>query len=208
VPDVVGESQADAEKAVRDAGFNPKVEQAFSDSVAAGDVISVSPPAGDQITKGRTVTLTVSRGAQGVAVPDLAGAQRGDAEAQLQDLGLTANVSEKESSEQAGTVLAQDPAPGTSVRKGSTVNLTVAKERPQVPDVTTGNPTVEQATKTLEDAGYKVNTDERPSDDPALAGRVVGQRPDAGTRRSTGGTVTIVVVPEAAQTPTPTPTAG
>ncbi|HET6550653.1 MAG TPA: PASTA domain-containing protein [Solirubrobacter sp.] len=205
VPAVVGQSQEDAEQALRDAGFKSEVEQAFSDSVPAGDVISSSPAAGKQITKGQTVTLTVSQGAEGVEVPDLRGAARADAEAQLQELGLTPDVSEKESTKAAGTVLAQGPAPGTSVDKGATVSLTVAKERPQVPDVTSGNPTVEEATQTLEDAGYKVNLDERPSDDPALAGRVIGQRPDAGTRRSTGGTVTLVIVP-AAPTPTPTPT--
>jgi serine/threonine-protein kinase len=212
VPDVVGKSQEEAEQAVRDAGFKPDVEQAFSDSVPAGDVISSSPEAGQQITKGRTVKLTVSQGVEGVEVPDLGGAARGDAEAQLQGLGLTPDVSEQESTKPAGTVIAQDPAPGTSVEKGATVGLTVARERPQVPDVTTGNPTVEEATQTLEDAGYKVNTDERESDDPSLAGRVIGQRPDAGTRRSTGGTVTLVIVPAPAAgetaTPTPTPTAG
>ena len=58
------------------------------------------------------------------------------------------------------------------------MKLTVAKERPEVPDVTTGNPTVEEATQTLEEAGYKVATDAAP--DPALVGRVIGQRPEAG----------------------------
>ena len=54
-------------------------------------------------------------------------------------------------------MIAQDPAAGTSVEKGAAVKLTVAKARPEVPDVTTGNPTVEEATQTLEDAGYKVD---------------------------------------------------
>ncbi len=81
----------------------------------------------------------------------------------------------------------------------------MAKERPQIPDVTTGNPTVEEATQTLEEAGYKVKTTERPGD-PTLVGRVIGQSPEAGTRRSTGGTVTIAVVPDPNATPTATPT--
>ena len=100
----------------------------------------------------------------------------------------------------------QDPAAGTSVEKGAAVKLTVAKQRPEVPDVTTGNPTVEEATQTLEEAGFKVATDPRP--DPELAGRVIDQRPEAGTLRSTGGTVTLVVGEDetargARATPTP-----
>ena len=57
----------------------------------------------------------------------------------------------------------QDPTEGTSVEKGGAVKLTVAKERPQVPDVTTDNPTIEEATQTLEDAGYKVADDRAPT---------------------------------------------
>ena len=207
VPDVVGDSREDAEQALRDAGFEVKVEEAFSDTVPEGDVISVSPEAGRQATVGRTVTLTVSQGAEGVAVPQLVGLQRDEAESQLQDLGLTAEVTEQETSQPAGTVMEQEPTQGTRVEKGGAVKLTVAKERPQVPDVTTDNPTIEEATQTLEEAGYEVAEDPRPDGDPNFAGRVIGQRPEAGTARSTGGTVTIVVVPaaDAGATPTPTP---
>jgi serine/threonine-protein kinase len=206
VPDVVGDSREDAERALRDAGFEVRVEEAFSDSVPEGDVIAVSPEAGRQATVGRTVTLTVSQGPQGVAVPQVVGLQREEAERQLQEAGLTAEVTEEETSQPAGTVMEQDPTQGTRVEEGSAVRLTVAKERPQVPDVTTNNPTIEEATQTLEDAGYEVAEDPRPDGDPNLAGRVIGQRPEPGTARSTGGTVTIVVVPaDAGATPTPSP---
>jgi serine/threonine-protein kinase len=204
VPAVEGQSREDAERALTEAGFKVEVEEAFSDSVPAGDVISQSPQGGRQATKGRTVTITVSRGVEGVEVPQLTGLSRDEAEQQLSGLGLTAEVTEEESSRPPGTVLNQDPGAGTSVERGAAVRLTVAKARPQVPDVTTGNPTVEDATQTLEDAGYKVATDERP--DPAMAGRVIGQRPDPGTPRSTGGTVTLVIGVGDAPTPTPTPT--
>jgi serine/threonine-protein kinase len=103
-------------------------------------------------------------------------------------------------------VLEQNPAEGENLPPGGTVNLVVAKERPTIPDVTTGNPTIEEATQTLEEAGYKVKTTDRPSADPNLVGRVIGQSPEAGTPRSTGGTVTIAVVPEA-NAPAPTATA-
>jgi len=143
-----------------------------------------------------------------VAVPGVVGNSLDDAQQALGDAGLKADVNEVESSEPPGTVLKQDPASGTTVPPGSTVTLTVAKERPTIPDVTTGNPTVEEATKTLQDAGYKVKTVERQGD-PSLQGRVIGQSPEAGTKRSSGGTVTIAVVPAGgatAPTPTPTPT--
>jgi serine/threonine-protein kinase len=205
VPAVEGLPREEAEEAVRDAGFEPRVVEEFSDSVEAGTVISVSPEGGRQATRGRTVTLTVSKGPEGVEVPRLIDVPRDQAEAQLQQLGLTAEVTEEESSKAAGTVTDQDPEPGAQVEKGSAVRLTVAKERPTVPDVTTGNPTVEEATQTLEDAGYKVATTERPGD-ASLAGRVIGQSPEPGTPRSTGATVTVAIVPAGDTQPTPTPT--
>jgi beta-lactam-binding protein with PASTA domain len=206
VPAVVGQPRDDAEQTVKEAGFRVRVREAFSDDVPEGDVISVSPPPGEPLQRGRTVTLVVSKGPEGVVVPSLVGLKREEAERQLADTGLTAEVTERETTQPPGTVMAQEPASGTRVNKGTAVRLTVAKARPQVPDVTTGNPTAEEAQAALEQAGYQVQRRER-SGDPALAGRVIDQSPDPGTPRSTGATVTIIVVAAPADTePTPTPT--
>ncbi len=143
----------------------------------------------------------------GIAVPKLVGLQRSEAEAQLADLGLTADVTEQETTQPPGTVMEQDPPSGTRVDKGAAVKLTVATERPQVPDVTTNHPTEEEATATLTDAGFKVQVRTRP--DPANVGRVSDQSPAAGTPRSSGATVTIYLGSDsgAAATPTASPTA-
>jgi beta-lactam-binding protein with PASTA domain len=204
VPAVDGQSQADAQRALREAGFKTSVKTAFSDSVPAGDVISTSPRGGQQATKGRTITLTVSQGSEGIPVPKVVGLQREQAESELEAAGLTAEVTEQESTQPAGTVLKQDPQAGTSVDKGVAVELTVAKERLEVPDVKTNNPTEEEATAILRQAGFKVQVRTRP--DPPNVGRVSDQSPAAGTRRSTGATVTIYLGSDAAATPTPTPT--
>jgi serine/threonine-protein kinase len=203
VPDVVGQSQENAEQALQTLGFKTSVKTAFSDTVPEGNVISVSPAVGRQATKGRTITLTVSKGQEGVAVPGVVGNTVENATQTLKGAGLGVDVTEKEDKSPPGTVLAQNPPEGTTVKPGGTVQLTVAKARPTVPDVT--GATVEEATQTLEDTGYKVKTTER--DDPANVGRVIGQSPAPNTPRSTGGTVTIAIGrdPAAAQTPTPTP---
>ena len=73
----------------RTPGFKAKVEEAFSDAVPEGDVISASPAGGKQATKGRTVTMTVSQGPEGIAVPKRrrAAARRGRG-AELEAAGL------------------------------------------------------------------------------------------------------------------------
>ena len=65
VPPVEGLAQGEAEQTITQAGFNPKVTNEYSDTVEKGQVISQSPTPGTEISKGRTVTLTVSRGPSG-----------------------------------------------------------------------------------------------------------------------------------------------
>jgi eukaryotic-like serine/threonine-protein kinase len=208
VPQVAGAAQDAAEQALEAAGFQVSVQRAYSDTVPSGQVISSNPAAGRQITRGRTVTLTVSRGAQGLAVPQVVGLQADEARETLEQAGLGVKVTEQETTQPAGTVMKQDPPTGTRVERGATVTLTVARARPEVPDVSTDNPSEEQARATLEDAGFAVRVVSREDPDAALAGRVVDQSPDQGEPRSSGATVTIYVAaaPAATATPTPTPT--
>ena len=88
VPDVRGQQLADATTALEAAGLRAAVgDQAFSDTVPKGSVIDQSPRGGT-LTKGSTVTLTVSKGPDLVTVPDLRGRSVEDAQRTLQDLGL------------------------------------------------------------------------------------------------------------------------
>jgi eukaryotic-like serine/threonine-protein kinase len=200
VPPVGGLSEGEAKNTITQAGLNPKVTHEFSDTVGKGQVISQSPAPGTELTKGRTVNLVVSKGRQGVAVPKLTGLSRDDAESQLKDLGLSSKVTEQESAQDPGTVLSQDPAAGATVDKGATVSLVVAKARPQVPDVSTDNPTQADAEKELQAAGFKVKVKQDATAPPEFEGLVVKQDPAPGEQRSTGATV------GAAGTPTPSPT--
>jgi serine/threonine-protein kinase len=205
VPQVQGLTETAAKRALTKAGFNVDVKKAYSDTVPSGKVISASPSPGTSLSRGRTVTITVSRGQQAIAVPKLTGLTESAAKQQLSGAGLQADVTRKESAAAPHTVLAQDPAPGTPLHKGDTVHLTVAKARPQVPDVSSTHPTLDDATKTLTDAGFQVRTRDQAVTDPAQDGLVIRQYPPAGTRRSTGATITLVVG-RASATPTPSPT--
>lgn len=66
VPTVTGMSQDEALAALQAEGFAVNTEQAHSDTVAEGFVITQSPAAGEYATKGATVNLTVSQGPETV----------------------------------------------------------------------------------------------------------------------------------------------
>ena len=62
VPDVVGKTQSDAEKAIKDKGLTVNVVTVNSDTVEKGKVISQSPAGGSGLKKGDIVTINVSDG--------------------------------------------------------------------------------------------------------------------------------------------------
>ena len=62
VPNVVGKTQSDAEKAIKDKGLTVNVVTVNSDTVEKGKVISQSPAGGSGLKKGDMVTINVSDG--------------------------------------------------------------------------------------------------------------------------------------------------
>jgi serine/threonine-protein kinase len=204
VPNVVGQPRDQAEKQVRDAGFEPRVERAFSDSVPNGRVIETTPPGGTTIERGSTVVLQVSRGREQVEVPDVVGESEANARSELEGAGLrVGQVTEEASEEEPGTVIEQDPAAGELAASDAAVNLVIARPV-EVPDV--ADSTEDEARATLEEAGFEVRVREQTVTDEAQDGVVLDQSPAAGEERRSGSRVTIVVGRLEAATPTPTPT--
>jgi len=140
VPDVVGMAQAAAESAITSALLIVgNVTTAYSDTVAAGDVISQNPTAGASIAAGSTVDIVVSLGVQMVTVPDVTGMAQAAAEAALTAAQLTTgNVTTAYSDTvAAGDVISQSPTAGASVPHDSAVDLVVSLgvQMVTVPDV-------------------------------------------------------------------------
>jgi beta-lactam-binding protein with PASTA domain/predicted Ser/Thr protein kinase len=209
VPLVEGLPADEAADRLREAGLKSERRQEFSDTVKAGRVIETAPSEGSTVRKGSTVTLVVSRGREKVAVPDVEGKARAEAERLLRDAGLEVAVTEREDADaEPGTVLEQDPAAGTRIGKGRTVDLVVAKAPPDVPVPGVVDATEEDAVKALEDAGFTVKVEDAQAATPEEDGIVVDQDPDPETPRQKGSEVTITVgrfepevVPESTTTP-------
>jgi len=135
----------------------------------------------------------VSKGPQQVAVPNEVGKTLDDARNDLENAGFKVSVTRQESSTaDPDTVLSQDPAAGTNADKGSTVNLTVAKEptTAQVPNEVGKQDT--DAVSALQDAGFKVSISRQDTQNLDEDGIVLTQDPDHGSAKK-GSTVKIVV---------------
>ncbi|WP_090825608.1 Stk1 family PASTA domain-containing Ser/Thr kinase [Arthrobacter sp. yr096] len=124
VPDVRGQAQDAAVKAIQDAGLKAVIapETVNDKTVPKGAVVSQTPANGTLI-KGESVTLTVSKGPKMVKVPSFIGKQAKEARQQLEALGFDVKVNEILGGF-FGTVRDQNPV-DKEVPEGSTVTLTV-----------------------------------------------------------------------------------
>ena len=193
VPTVEGFSESRAQKALAKVGFKVESKQQSSRGVEKGRVIRTSPPGGTNAPYGERVVLVVSSGPEEVEVPSVVGLTLSSAENSLEGRGLNVTVIEDESEKPKGEVLRQSPAGGSRVAEGSTVALTVSKGRELVSVPGVEGRSVASARATLTAAGFRVRVVQKATTDPDEDGKVLSQRPDAGSERPRGAAVTIVV---------------
>jgi beta-lactam-binding protein with PASTA domain/tRNA A-37 threonylcarbamoyl transferase component Bud32 len=143
VPDVVGKTQADAQRTLAEppGEFRSTVTQESSDTVAVGEVIRQVPAAGAQADNKSNVEIFVSSGPGNVDVPNVIGQPESAAANALGRQGLNAGDVQRQPSATvpAGNVISTNPPPGTEVPKGSTVDLVVSSGPP--PTTTTSSST-------------------------------------------------------------------
>ncbi len=201
LPDVTGQAVSAATATLQGLGLSVNVQRTASSQVAPNTVISQNPPAGTQVNKGSTVTLSVSSGPGDVRVPDVSGDTQTQAANALGQLGLNVGntTTQASSSVPQGQVISTNPPAGTLVSRGTTVDLVVSSgvAQVQVPNVVGQPQGVAQAN--LAAAGFKVTVLTQPATNPGQVGTVISQNPAGNTNAPAGSTVTITV----GQTTTP-----
>lgn len=193
VPDLTGLALFKAREVLKGDGLaGGMVTREFSQDVPKGFVISSDPGAGTERHAGSAIALTVSKGSP-VEVADVTGASVADATSELEQAGLKVKIATQQVNSEfdQGKIAQQSPKAGSQVAGGDTVTLTVSKgpEMVSVPDVV--GATVDDAKKTLEDAGFQVNEDR------GLLGlfgdHVKSQSVEGGKTAPKGSTISIVI---------------
>jgi beta-lactam-binding protein with PASTA domain len=198
VPDVVGQTEADANTAITDLGLVAAKTEAADDTVPAGSVVSQDPAAGAEVADGSTVNIVISTGPDApatVPVPDVTGTSAADAQAEIEAAGFTVTTEEQESDTvEAGLVIETNPSAGTEVAAGTEVKIIVSSGAGDVvvPDFT--GMTVDNATAAAEAAGLTISFVED-ADDPDPEGVVVSQDPSGGTTVEAGTEVVAQLSP-------------
>ena len=192
VPNVKGYSVADAERALLDVKLRYKTSDAYSASIPAGQVIVLNPDVGTSVRQNTLVTLTVSKGAKPIVVPNVTGSSVDDARRKLAAAGLSLTVGQSAESDTVppNVIMSQDPDPGATAapKSGVTVVLSTGPAAVPVPDVVGMDPG--SAETALRSAGLDV-THAYTVDAANPTGKIALQQPPAGTSAKKGSRVTI-----------------
>jgi serine/threonine-protein kinase len=144
VPDVRRKPFADAKAQLEKLGLKVEDTRRSHATIPKDQVISQSIGSGVTVDAGTTITLTVSDGPKRVVVPQLRGLTEAEARAELDRVGLKANVvrsSDFECAINPGEVCRQSPASGQQVDEGTTVTITVGEGGPPPPESPSPTPT-------------------------------------------------------------------
>jgi serine/threonine-protein kinase len=134
VPDVTGQPFANAKSALEGQGFVVQRADVQSDQ-PQGAVVSEDPQPGTNVSRGSTITLSVSKGPAATQIPDVTGEDQTTAEQILSSAQLTPSVVyvPVTDPQQDGLVQSQTPQAGAQAKNGEVVVI-------QVGQLSQGNP--------------------------------------------------------------------
>jgi serine/threonine protein kinase/beta-lactam-binding protein with PASTA domain len=125
IPDVVGLSVADATQKLKDVDITATPgRDTYSDTIPSGNVIGIELADGQVVRPGNSVSLTVSKGKEQIAVPDVVGKSWDKAKKALIDAGFVPSYNRvADLLPTSFTVSKTTPPAGTMVDKGSSVKV-------------------------------------------------------------------------------------
>ena len=196
LPDnLVGMTPEDARKAIEALGLKWELDSSkvASDTVAEGKVAQTNPSPGSKVKAGQTIRVYLSSGSDEVEVPDLSGMSQDQARSALKAVGLElGNVTSVDSEKDKERIVAQDPATGTKVKKGTTIGVSVSNGKTaQVEIPTVVGTSSEDAQAQLKALGLNVTVEEVADNQPA--GQVLSIEPGEGSKVEKNSTVKLKV---------------
>ena len=150
VPDLTGQDLPTAKQTLAGAKLKPgSIRRVASNDQPAGSVVSNDPPGGTQAPEGSPVNMVLSTGPKKVIMPEVYGLKSADAAQKIQDAGLVPRPPSSFPTNDPAlddTVRKTSPQPGTPVREGSNVIISVYRYTAPTTDTTTTTTTTPATT--------------------------------------------------------------
>ena len=197
-PNLVGSTLQAAQDVLEETGSTMQIaERRFSPDAPDGTILEQRPLAGALIKRGRVFNLVLSRGSELIDVPRLRGYTVRQSELILAQVGLAVggHGSERDDSIPAGTVVRTIPRAGTSLPRGSVVNILVNDRRQTnitwCPNLVGLN--IEEARDILRERSLLVGSISREYDPTLLPGTIISQSYSPGEELALGNEIDLVI---------------
>lgn len=195
VPNVTNMTVVEAQKLLEEKQFKVELEEKYGDpeKFKPGTVMQQSPKAGEKRKQGSLIILTICKGAELKAVPDVTGMSLGKAEQTLADAGFKVGKITRRHEENGknGAVLSQSPKGMDKAPKGTGIDLVVNEGDKDVPNIVGKN--IDEAKGMLEQAGLKLGEIKKINDAGAKKNVVLACNPGVGSKLNEGAAVSITV---------------
>ncbi len=187
VPKITDLTVEEGKSAVEKLGLKFTILGEEASEKPKGSIIAVFPTEGTAVKKDSEVKVRVSTGPGELTVPEVASLGKSVAEQSIVSQGLKVGNTTEDYSDKIpeGAVISTNPAGGTKVKKGDTVDLVVSKgqevKKTAVPDLS--NLTIKDAEQVLSVANLKLGAQNAATtDDKSKDGKIFYQSDAAGTQ--------------------------
>lgn len=195
VPNVTNMTVVEAQKLLEEKEFKVELEEKYGDpdKYKPGTVMEQSPKAGEKRKQGSLIILTICKGAELKAVPDVVGMSLDKAQSTLNAAGFkVGNITKRHvDGEKIGAVLSQSPKGTDKAPKGSGIDLVLNEGDKPVPNII--GKSIDEAKGMLEQAGLKLGEIKKVTDASAKKGVVLACNPSVGANLGDGASVSITV---------------
>lgn len=195
VPDVTKMTVVEAQKLLEEKEFKVELEEKYGDPAKfkPGTVMEQSPAAGEKRKQRSLIILTICKGAELKATPELAGMSLSKAEQTILNAGFKLGKITKKhvDGQRIGIVLSQLPKALDKAPKGSSIDLVINEGDKEVPNLI-GKP-LSEAKKLLASAGLTLGEIKTVNDHSAVKNVVLATNPNAGTKIGAGDAVSVTV---------------
>ncbi len=195
VPDVTNMTVVEAQRLLEEKEFKVELKEEYGDPAKfkPGTVMEQSPKAGEKRKEKSLIILTISKGAELKAVPDVVGSTMDKAEQLLTDAGFKVGKVERrhDGSHRIGVILSQSVKGSDKAPKGSEIDLVINEGDKAVPDLI--GKKLSDVSAILKQAGLTLGEVKKVNDHSAQKDVVLATNPNAGTMLAEGAAVSVTV---------------
>lgn len=197
VPKIIGMKFNDATELLSSKGLEfTIVGQQFNENYPKDYVIKQNPLPGTKVKESRQILLTISKGIESVSVPYLLNKPEYAAKNEIQNSELSIGniLYETNDSIPKGTVIRQNPAPGTKIAYDATVDLVISSggaDKIIVPDLI--GKSYNEIQDILQEIGLQLGEVSYQKNETFLPNTVIRQNPHKGDTAVGGANVNVVI---------------